>query len=222
MVLSRRFKIYVCYGVSVCVISFSILEIAIRVLHLAPPPDSQYGDNVPDEFLPYKPRPFSTVSGRSSTDEFNYVYTHNSFGFRDVEHSLEKRDGVFRILGLGDSFAYGAGAKFEETFFFRLEQMLNQREGEHPKVEIIKAGMSRFFPEPERLLLQHHGLKYNPDLVIVAFGPNDIIDTYLGMEAVTIDKSGYLKTREAAQLGSMGTFFFSEFPLLEDNPKEIY
>jgi len=71
--------------------------------------------------LPYLPRPLSVSSGRSSTDEYDFEYRHNSVGFRDGEHAQEKADGVFRILGLGDSFTYGVAAKLEETYLYLLE-----------------------------------------------------------------------------------------------------
>jgi hypothetical protein len=75
-------------------------------------------------------------------------------------------------------------------------------------VEIIKAGIQRFFPEPERMLLQSLGKQFEPDLIIVGFDPNDVIDTYLGLDAVTVDKSGFLKTREGAMLGSFATVLY--------------
>jgi hypothetical protein len=75
-------------------------------------------------------------------------------------------------------------------------------------VEIIKAGVSRFFPEPERMLLQSLGKKFEPDLIIVGFLPNDVIDAYLGLDAVTVDKSGFLTTRQAAELGSFGIVLY--------------
>ncbi len=45
-------------------------------------------------------------------------------------------------------------------------------------MEIIKAGIPRFFPRPERLLLEHEGHTFQPDLILVGFVPNDVMDTY--------------------------------------------
>jgi hypothetical protein len=42
-------------------------------------------------------------------------------------------------------------------------------------------------------------------LVVVGFLPNDVVDTFLGLDAVKVDQSGYLKTREAEALGQIGT-----------------
>ena len=42
---------------------------------------------------------------------------------------------------------------------------------------------------------------YQPDLVIVGFIVNDVIDAYFCLDAVTVNKSGFLLTRQAAELG---------------------
>lgn len=174
-------------------------EVGARFLLPAKPLHVEY---VADDPLPFKPKPWSRTSGR--TDEFKYDYRHNGFGFRDVEHPLDKSDGTFRILGLGDSFTYGVGVALEETYLHRLEARLNAREGSHPRVEIVKAGMPRYFPEAERLLLEKYGMMFSPDLVVVGLLPNDVIDTFLGVDALTVE-SGHLVTREGkTTLGSLG------------------
>lgn len=182
-----------------------VLEVATRVFHPSPQVE-QYRNNVSDPLLPFKPKPLSVTSGRSFSDEFDYHYRHNSFGFRDVEHTHIKGENVYRILGLGDSFTYGVGADFEETYLYRLEVMLNGRVGEHPIVEIIKAGIPRYYSETELTLMQEYGLEYSPDLILVGFLPNDVIGTYFGLDAVVLDKSGYLKTRIAVELGQFGVW----------------
>jgi len=202
-----KIKFWIIYLlVTITVVVFA-LEGVVRLLHLAPPLINQFGKNVEDPYLPHKPQPLSMVSGRSATDEFDFEYTHNSFGFRDVEHTIQKPERTFRILGLGDSFTYGAGVAFEETYLRQLERMLNDRAGEHPRVEIIKAGIGRYFPEPERLLLQHYGVDYEPDLIIVGLLPNDVIDTFSGLDATKVAKNGYLVSKEASEVGLGGGLY---------------
>jgi lysophospholipase L1-like esterase len=182
-------------------VALGAVEFGTRLLGSSHPFEAAYRDYVSDPHLPYKPRPGSRTTGR--TDEFAYDYQHNSLGFRDVERPPTKAPGTFRILGLGDSFTYGAGVALEETYLSRLEVRLNARGG-RLRTEIVKAGIPRFFPEPQRLLLEHYGIQFEPDLVLVGFLPNDVIDTFLGLEAVTVDASGYLLTREARELGAWG------------------
>ena len=177
-------------------------ELLVRATSLAPSIPTGFGTFVADGSLPFIPSPLSHDSG--STAEFRYDYRHNSIGFRDSEHALAKVAGTVRVLGLGDSFTYGVGAAFDESYLARLESMLAGRPGTHAKVEVIKAGIPRYFPEAERALLERYGLQFRPDVIVVGVLPNDVVDTHFGMDAVTVDTSGYLKTREAKQLGAWG------------------
>lgn len=99
------------------------VEAAARLSSRAVPLPEGHDAYVTDVHLPFKPRPFSRVVGDG--DEFHYDYSHNSLGFRDVEHAVVKGKATFRLLGLGDSFTYGVGVTFEETYLYRLEAMLN-------------------------------------------------------------------------------------------------
>ncbi len=122
--------------------------------------------------------------------------------------ALPKPDGVFRILGLGDSFTYGVGAGYRDTYLRRLERMLNAQAPPGTRVDVVKAGVPRYFTEPERILLETVGVDLDPDLVIVGFVPNDVADTVLGIEAIEIDASGYLVSRESRQLGDLGRWTY--------------
>ena len=142
------------------------------------------------------------------TSDFSVVYRTNSKGLRDREYDYAKPPGKLRVLALGDSFTFGVGASFEDTYLSLAEGMLNARLGDHPQVEIVKAGVPRFYPETERMLLEHYGLAYAPDVVVVGFTPNDVSDTVFGVDAVTTDASGFLKSQEAKVLGSLGQWLF--------------
>lgn len=194
-----RIRFWLIYLLTTFFFGFLALEVAVRLLKIARPLPGFV--NVADPYLPFKPKPLST--GSSRTTEFECEYKHNSFGFRDVEHSLKKPEGVFRILALGDSMTYGEAVSFQDSYLYRLEEMLNSREGTHPRVEIIKAGISRYFPEAERLLLEHYGINFSPDLITVAFSPNDIEDTRLGLDAVKVSKSGHLVSRGSDKMAGV-------------------
>lgn len=184
-------------------------EILTRVTRITPPLAKEFvgGAYVPDSHLPYRLRPNFKVDVLSRSGEFRMVASHNSAGFRDIEHALRKPPGTFRILGLGDSFTYGSGARFEETYLFVLEQLFNEKAASGIRVEVVKAGIGGFFTEPERLLLEHHGLAYEPDLLLVGFNSTDLFETFRGIEAVTLH-DGYLKSAAARKLGHAGTFLY--------------
>jgi lysophospholipase L1-like esterase len=187
------------------------LEGLVRVIGLAPPLENRNGWMEVAPGIPYRPRPNSVLSGRSQTDEYDYHHKHNAMGFRDVDRPLIKPEGTFRILGLGDSFTAGWGAAFEETYLRRTEVALNARGGEHPPVEVVKAGINGYFPESQRMLLETYGLRYRPDVVVVGFTANDVFDTWMGVDAVAVSKWGWLTSREAAELGRPGTWLYLNF-----------
>ena len=200
--------IYPVYLIFCIIVGLFVVEGLIRLLGLAPTPPSEYSGYVEDPYVPFRPRPFFVSKGRSASGEYSFEYRYNSVGFRDVEHEIEKPRGVFRIFGLGDSFTLGAGADFEQSYLYRLEKMLNEREGDHPRVEIIKAGISNYGAIEERLLLKHYGVKYKPDLITVGFVPNDVIGCYFGANYFRVVKLGYLMTDEADRLGDFGTWLY--------------
>src|SRR5690606_24088509 len=150
------------------------LEGATRALGLAPGLTTQHADNVADPQLPYRKRPGSLLVGRSLSGEFDYEYRHNAEGFRDLDRPAAKPPGTFRIVALGDSFTYGEGAAFEETWPSVLERRLRERPQAAARAEVIRLGLPRYFPAAERLVLEHYGLRYEPDLVLVAVLPNDV------------------------------------------------
>ena len=154
----------------VAVLSAALLEGAARLAGLAPPLEQQYGDNVADPHLPFKKRPGSVVRARAGSGEFEAEYRHNSLGFRNVEHDAAKPPGVFRVVAVGDSFTYGVGAAFEDTYLAQLERRLNPR-GAPRRVEIVKLGLPRYFPALEARVLERYGVRFDPDLVLVAVLP---------------------------------------------------
>ena len=204
----RRRRVLLFWGIYLSLVIMLIIgsgEIATRRFSLAPF-DEWRGDYTSDPYLPFKPKPnlITTVS----TTEFSHEVRHNSLGFRDVEHSVQKPPHTFRIVALGDSFTYGIGARYEQTYLVGLEALLNQQEPTRVHFEVIKMGIPRYFPATERLVLQHYGLQYKPDLVLVAFVPNDVIDTSLGSDAVAVSENGNLITDVAASLGEGGMWLY--------------
>ncbi len=184
----------------------ALAEILVRALGAAPPVPKLYRDDVfvSDPVLPYRLAPgiHRTVTAR--TGEFRQTLAHNRDGFRDVDHDLAKPAGTFRILGVGDSFTYGAGADFTNTYLHVLEQSL-QAAMPTTRVEIIKAGIGGFSTESERLLVERYGLAYEPDLILVGFNATDLFEVHLGMEHVRVYE-GYLKNADARRLGYVGTW----------------
>ena len=111
-------------------------------------------------------------------------------------------------MGLGDSFTYGVGVDFDDTYLSLLEKKLNTRGKGHKHIRIIKAGIPRHFPLTERLLFEKYSAIFEPKLIIIGFLPNDIIDTYYGLNVISVDKKGYLVSSESRTLGSYGIYIY--------------
>jgi hypothetical protein len=123
--------------------------------------------------------------------EFQTHISTNSYGLRERELG-PKSPGSFRILVLGDSFAFGQGVDAESTFPRLLEtELLAVR----PEVEwqTVNAGTPGYGTDQELALLEEVGWAYEPDLVIVAFFVgNDIDDNSIGGMSRRSVRSGYL------------------------------
>jgi lysophospholipase L1-like esterase len=92
--------------------------------------------------------------------------TINSKGLRDREYAYEKPDGTRRILVLGDSFTWGYGVENDAIFTEVLERRFAK---EDQPWEVINSGVSGWGTDQEYLWFRREGIKYRPDLVIVAF-----------------------------------------------------
>jgi len=180
------------YVIFLLLIIFLAGEILTRVFNLAPKVSKNFNIYVPDKYLPYSISPYSSVNLELWTGESSHLCKHNSVGLRDREHAYNKPNNVFRILCLGDSNTYGWGVAFEESYPYLLEKKFDNRSFSSPKIEVIKAGIPAFFPELERIFLEHYGIKYQPNLVLVAFSPGDVFDTYFGSNNLRADPKGFL------------------------------
>lgn len=92
--------------------------------------------------------------------------TINSRGLRDREYDLERRPGVPRMLVLGDSFAWGYGVSDEENFTEVLERELA---AVGKPWEVINTGVSGWGTDQQYLFFRSEGVRYQPDLVVLAF-----------------------------------------------------
>jgi hypothetical protein len=98
----------------------------------------------------------------------------NSRGYRDLERKVAKPPGEKRILSLGDSFAWGAGIEFDDTYARRLERLLERRRGE--PVEVVQLALPGMTTVDQASQLHEEGLGYSPDLVLLGYVLNDSED----------------------------------------------
>jgi lysophospholipase L1-like esterase len=96
----------------------------------------------------------------------------NRLGFRDRDHAVQKPEGAFRIIVLGDSIVQGLGIRDEEDIFTSvLANRLAAKRGR--VVEVMNFGTSGYNTQQEVETLREKGLVYSPDLVVLAYCVND-------------------------------------------------
>ncbi len=98
----------------------------------------------------------------------------NAHGYRDLERAIPKPAGVRRAICLGDSFTWGVGVLFHDTWPRRLEDLLARRRGE--TWEAVNLGERGLNCVQEVEKLAGEGFAYGPDVVVVGYVLNDSED----------------------------------------------
>lgn len=102
----------------------------------------------------------------------------NSQGFNDTEWDIPKPEGTFRVIALGDSFAFGV-VGYQDNFLTLLEHRLDEQvDG---PVEVCNLGIPALDPIDYLEMLTLEGKALEPDLVLVClFAGNDFVRTARG------------------------------------------
>ncbi len=98
----------------------------------------------------------------------------NSHGLRSPEVTLEKPDGVRRVLVLGGSHPMGMWVKAGEAYSAVLERLLNERQP--GRWQVINGAVPGYTSWQGVLQLRTGMLDYEPDIVISDLGVNDSLE----------------------------------------------
>lgn len=123
-------------------------------------------------------------------EDFSVRVRFNSLGFHDREHNVTKPPGMFRVVVLGDSFMDALQVDYEDTFAHRLEQELRRL---NVSAEVINLGMRGFQTQQELLTLERYGSQFQPDLVLLAFFVNDVLDNRANASELSLE---FLRSRQ--------------------------
>ena len=141
--------------VAIMLITLSMGEFALRVYNHYVPSFIFYSGSY-DRF---RGKPFSNDWG----------FKLNSQGFKDEEFS-EKKENVFRILGIGDSFAFGV-VPYKYNYLTLIESQLRVQ---NTNIEVLNMGIPSIGPNDYLSLLVKEGLALQPDIVLLSlFVGND-------------------------------------------------
>jgi lysophospholipase L1-like esterase len=98
----------------------------------------------------------------------------NGAGFRDdVDYPEGRPAGTFRIVLLGDSFTFAGKVALENTLAKVLAEGLRTEVSK--RCEVLNLAVPGYNSEQEATALDEVGLRYQPDLVILAFVLNDAL-----------------------------------------------
>ncbi len=164
--------------VGTLVISLLLLEVVARWV-------------VPKEIFSFGPvyTTDAEIGYRFKANQSEYAFgaqlATNSFGFRGPEWQLAKTPGTLRIALIGDSFAFGFGVEFDQTYG---EQLANRlRALTDRPVEVLNFGVPGFNTVTELAVLRTCAFPFAPDLVLTLLVSNDHESSLL------VDADGYLQ-----------------------------
>ncbi len=133
---------------------------------------------------------------RSSLPDPGQGDPRNSLGFNDTEWLIPKPQGTFRVVALGDSFAFGV-VGYESNFLTLLEAELN---AELPvPIEVCSLGIPALDPIDYLEILNTEGTLLEPDLVLVCL--------FAGNDFVKASRGSRLRFRNTRTFSLAGDFF---------------
>lgn len=172
-------------------VAIGIFELSLRLL--TPEPENLRKlkssalflfENKPNAVFPY-----------GGGAEFENLIRINSDGFRDDQFSKEKDSETLRIAVLGDSQEEALQVDLPDTWQKITARILTEKLGK--KVESYNFGFSGYGTDQEWLILREKVWQFRPDLVILAFSPNDVGDTYKN-QLVELS-NGQIRVKTAAE-----------------------
>ena len=111
---------------------------------------------------------YSDIYSKEGVSHFSI----NSEGWRDIERTAKKPNGVYRVAIVGNSYIEALQVERESMITSKLESILNSTNSSH-HYEVIPFGMSGADAAVALQVIRHKVIKYNPDLVVYGFSPSN-------------------------------------------------
>jgi len=159
-------------AVASTVVFGGLLEGAARLLE---PPPVQREEYLWDWSERFKDREFYTLEkgeGYPPNEETNVD------GLRDVTRPVETREGLRRIVVLGDSVVFGHGLESSQAFPQLLEASLRASGRD---VDVFNLALPGWSTRQERLAYERIARKYKPNAVILAVCLNDLAELQINL-----------------------------------------
>jgi len=152
------------YSLIIVVLFFGVSELALRLY---------------DRYFRFSYLTYDAQHGRTALVPNARVHTPrekvsiSSKGFVGPEFNEKKPPGVIRIIAVGDSCTF-AGGWYETTYSGVLSALLNARSSTG-RFEVLNAGVPGYNSEFALARLKDELLQYQPDLVTIYVGWNDLM-----------------------------------------------
>ncbi|MBN2417618.1 SGNH/GDSL hydrolase family protein [bacterium] len=128
----------------------------------------------PDSQLGYRYTP-NTLYWNKNENDHPISGRINQYGWRDRNWEVDRPEGQYRIAVIGDSYVEAFQVEEDSTFLNLVERNLGHTGGH--SVELMNFGRSGFTQSEEYLVLRNEVLKFNPQMVLLFFLPdNDICE----------------------------------------------
>jgi lysophospholipase L1-like esterase len=168
--VSRRVVAVLALAIAASAVSLALLEVGVRVFVGEQPKFPRRVVGAPFGLRINEPN----ARYRHASADVDVEFRINGQGLRaDRDYPYAKPPGVFRIVSLGDSYTVGYEVEHEETFAQVLERELAARGF---AVEVLNAGVSGYSTAEQVLYLERELVRYEPDVVLVSFYGNDLVD----------------------------------------------
>ena len=141
------------FSLILLVFNLLIIEGSLRIFQFFYPTSLFYRDD------------YNQYRGKAFSDSFGYPL--NSQGFKDKEYEVKKSQGVYRIAGIGDSFAFGV-VPYPHNFLTLLEDSLNQVPSLRP-VELINMGIPSTGPPHYVAIITNEAIALKPDMLLLSY-----------------------------------------------------
>jgi hypothetical protein len=175
-----------------CGLTLGAVELGLTIFHPVPHSIEENMYFEADPYTGYRLKP-----GGIGQYHMGIPAVANSHGHRDVEVTLKKPAGVFRILVLGDSFTVGANVRQEEAYPKVLEKRLKNVYGS--RIQVVNSGVGGWQPFQYAQYFEHYGQQFEPDLILVGFFVgNDTFDDFTNVGQLSTAILGHTISRDAA------------------------
>ena len=174
---------------------FLVLEVITRTLMRNPCEEEPLKQCSKDSYEPYDKQDqcyqsqeeiakmeFNTFIGYIPASNNNGIgwYTNNDHYRYNENFPDQKPDYEVRIFITGGSTAWGAGVQQDQTFSYLLEKKLNENY-KQKKFRVVIAAAGAWASSQEKIFIANYVVDFNPDIIIMFSGWNDIYHAYTGV-----------------------------------------